>query len=73
MNDIKFCENNFDYDIESLIERIDDELEDVDVQVEPCLGECGICSEGPFAIVNGEVLKADTAEDLFDIIKEKIG
>ena len=73
MNDIKFCENNFEYDIESLIEKIDDELEDVDVVVESCLGECTICSEGPFAIVNGEVVKADTAEDLFDSIKEKLG
>lgn len=73
MVDIKFCENNYEYDIEWLIERIEDEFEDVSVEVESCLDECEICSEGPFAIVQGEVLKAGTAEELYEMIKEKIG
>lgn len=73
MEEIRFCENNFEYDIEAVIERIEDELTGVNIEVEACLGECGICSEGPFAIVNGDLIKADSADDLFDMIKEKLG
>jgi len=73
MSDIKFCENNFEFDIDSLIEKIEDELEDVKVDVESCLDQCGLCSEGPFAIVNGEVVKAETVEELFEIIKDRVG
>ena len=29
-----------------------------------CLGYCGICFEGPFALVNGEVVQGATVEEL---------
>ncbi|MEH7019021.1 DUF1450 domain-containing protein, partial [Bacillus sp. JJ63] len=29
-----------------------------------CLGYCGVCFEGLYALVNGEVVKGETPEDL---------
>ena len=69
MDEVRFCENNFQYDIEEVIARIEDELEGVNVEVESCLGHCDICAEGPFALVNEEVLQAENAEELFEKIK----
>ena len=73
MDEVRFCENNFQYDIEDVISRIEDEFEDVKVEVDSCLGYCEICAEGPFALVNDEVVQADNAEELFGKIKESLG
>lgn len=69
MAQVKFCENNFSYGVEELTKRIEEELDGVNVEVESCLGYCGDCSEGPFALVDGELIQADTAEELYDEIK----
>lgn len=68
MAKIKFCENNFSQGIEELRDRIENEIEDVSVKVEPCLGYCGDCAEGPFALVNNEFVQADNIDELYDEI-----
>lgn len=73
MDEVRFCENNFQYDIEDITGRIEKEFEDVKVEVESCLGHCDICAEGPFALVNEEVIQADNAEDLYEKIKDSLG
>lgn len=35
-----------------------------------CLGYCGICFEGPFALVNGEVVQGATVEELVNNVYE---
>lgn len=71
---IQFCENNFQYGSEEVKTRLMDEFEEIDIEVFPCLALCRECAEGPYAIVNEEILQADSAEDLFqklrNIIKE---
>jgi uncharacterized protein YuzB (UPF0349 family) len=37
-----------------------------------CLGFCGECYANPYALLNGEVIFADTAEELYDQIIAKI-
>lgn len=70
MTEVKFCENNFIHGTEVLIDRIKEELQDVTVDVEPCLGYCGDCATAPYALVNDEIVKADSPEELFHMIED---
>lgn len=67
MADVKFCENNYSQGAEEVINKLKDE--GVDVDVEPCLGYCGDCAVGPFALVNDEFIQAENTEELYDKIK----
>ena len=68
MADIQFCENNFVHGTEEVVNRLQEE--NIDSEVEACLGYCGECAEKPFALVNGEFLEAESAEELYDKIIE---
>lgn len=68
MIEIKFCETNYPQGVEEVIDRLKEEKEDIEITVEPCLGYCGECSEGPFALVNDELVQADSAEQLYEEI-----
>ena len=67
MSKIQFCENNFPHGTEEIVHKL--RGEDFDVEVESCLGYCGDCAVGPFALVNDELVQADTAEELYENIK----
>lgn len=68
MVEIKFCENNFAQGTEDVIKRLKEEVDDIFIEVESCLGYCGDCAVGPFALVNDELVQADTPEELYDSI-----
>lgn len=70
--EIKFCENNFTYGTEGLSEKLKAELDDVEVIIESCLGYCSDCANGPYALVDDEVIQADTVEELYEMIEEKL-
>jgi len=70
MAEIKFCENNFQHGTEDVINKL--KGEGVAVEVESCLGYCGDCAVGPFALVNDELVQTDTAEELYDAIQAQI-
>jgi uncharacterized protein YuzB (UPF0349 family) len=38
---------------------------DFDVLEYGCLGNCGLCARAPYALVNGELITAETAEELY--------
>lgn len=65
---VQFCENNFSYGTEETANKLRDE--GIEVEVESCLGYCGDCAVGPFALVDDELVKADSAEELYEAIKE---
>ncbi|WP_242972928.1 DUF1450 domain-containing protein [Anaeromicrobium sediminis] len=67
--EIKFCENNYTHGIEDVVNKIKEQLENVTVEVESCLGYCGDCAVGPFALVDDELVQADTPEELLEEIK----
>lgn len=69
MTEIKFCENNFTFGTEETMKKLKENYSDIDVSVEPCLGYCGDCAVAPYALVNGEMIQADTADELFEKIK----
>ena len=68
MKKVQFCENNFSHGTEDIVDKL--RKENVEVEVEPCLGYCGECAVGPMALVDDELLTADTAEELYESIKE---
>jgi uncharacterized protein YuzB (UPF0349 family) len=45
---------------------------DYDVIEYGCLGNCGQCYAEPYALLNGEIIYADTADELYDNIIAKI-
>lgn len=65
---ILFCENNFSQGTEEVVNKLRDE--DYDVEVESCLGFCGDCAVGPYALVDDEFIQADTPDDLYEMIKD---
>lgn len=68
---IEFCVNNMHHGTE----RVKNELEanpDYDVIEYGCLGNCGECFLFPYAFVNGEIVAAETADELLKLIRDKI-
>lgn len=72
MSEVKFCENNFSFGTDEIAERIETEFEDVAVIIESCLGHCGDCAVGPIALVNDELVQADSADELYEKIVEQL-
>ncbi|WP_374017519.1 YuzB family protein [Paenibacillus thiaminolyticus] len=68
---IELCVNNVHQGTDQLMKRLA-ALPDVDVIEYGCLGNCGECFMFPFAYVNGEIAAAETAEQLYDVIMEKV-
>ncbi|RJG21898.1 YuzB family protein [Paenibacillus thiaminolyticus] len=68
---IELCVNNVHQGTDQLMKRLS-ALPDVDVIEYGCLGNCGECFLFPFAYVNGEIVAVETAEQLYDLIMEKV-
>jgi uncharacterized protein YuzB (UPF0349 family) len=64
---IEFCVSN----LASGSQRAREKLErdpNLDIIEYGCLGYCGKCAASPFALVNGEVVTGETAEELVENI-----
>jgi uncharacterized protein YuzB (UPF0349 family) len=72
MTEIKFCENNLTYGTEETANKLQENYPAIEVAVESCLGYCGDCSDGPFALVNDELIQADSADELYKKIEKLI-
>ena len=70
MPEIKFYENNYPQGAEEVTAKL--EKAGISFEVEPCLGYCGDCASGPFALVDDELIQADTPEELYEKIKKSI-
>jgi uncharacterized protein YuzB (UPF0349 family) len=62
---IEFCVSNLANGSQRAREVLEKDL-NLDVIEYGCLGYCGICYEGMFALVNGEVVTGETAESLVE-------
>ncbi|MGP7816312.1 YuzB family protein [Niallia sp. 01092] len=60
---IEFCLSNLSSGSEDAKEILEKD-EDLDVLDYGCLGLCGQCGESLYALVNGEVVTAETSEQL---------
>jgi len=68
---IEFCTNNMHHGTEKLMKKLEANP-DYDVIEYGCLGNCGECYLFPYALVNGEIVAAATAEELELQIESKI-
>lgn len=70
---VEFCASNVSSYTQSVVDALENDLElDVDVLEYGCLGYCGECYMQPFALVNGNLVQAETAEELLTKIKNKL-
>ena len=70
-NQVEFCMTNLSlgsadvYDV--LVER-----DDVEITESGCTSNCEICEANLFAIVNGDMIKAEDAEQLLDLVEKEL-
>lgn len=65
---IEFCVSN----LASGTDKVKEALElypDLDVVEYGCLGNCGECFTNPYALVNGDIISAETPDELLRKIK----
>ncbi|GAB7388822.1 YuzB family protein [Bacillaceae bacterium] len=70
---VEFCQSNLASYSQKVMEALENDPDlDVDVIDYGCLGYCGECFQGPYALVDGEFVAAQTAEELLAKIKEYV-
>lgn len=70
MSEVRFCENNFVHGTDIVMERLKKNFPEDDIASEACLGYCGDCAEGPYALVEGELVQAADADELYDVVSD---
>lgn len=68
---IEFCVSNMHFGTDAIMEKLEENPE-YDVIEYGCLNNCGLCSMFPYALVNGEVVEAQSADQLYVLIMDKI-
>ncbi|NQX62545.1 YuzB family protein [Paenibacillus qinlingensis] len=68
---IEFCASNMHTGTDKVMKDLEQNPE-FDVMEYGCLGNCGQCYMEPYALVNGEIIAAESAESLHILILEKI-
>jgi uncharacterized protein YuzB (UPF0349 family) len=71
MHIVEFCVSNMHHGTDKVMERLEKDPR-VEVVEYGCLGNCGECYLSPYALVNGETVVAETAEQLYDLIFQAI-
>ncbi len=64
---IEFCVSNLASGSQGALEKLEKDP-NLDIIEYGCLGYCGKCSQSLFALVNGEIVTAETPEQLVDNI-----
>jgi uncharacterized protein YuzB (UPF0349 family) len=68
---IEFCMSNLAGGSHKALERLEKDP-NLDVVEYACLGNCGLCYEGPYALVEGEFVSGETAEELVDNVYQHL-
>ncbi|MFC5405609.1 YuzB family protein [Cohnella soli] len=73
MDIVEFCVSNSQHGTDIALKKLES-LPDFDIEVIEygCLGNCGECFLSPYALVNGESVVAETAEQLAELVIEEI-
>jgi uncharacterized protein YuzB (UPF0349 family) len=72
MHKIKFCKRNFKHHTDEILKKLEKNHKDLSVSTKSCIGYCGSCNDRPISLVNKNLFKADTADQLYDAIIETI-
>lgn len=68
---IEFCASNLGNGTEKLMKKLE-QNPDYDVMEYGCLSNCGQCYMQPFAMLNGDIIEAESPEELEEAIVAKI-
>ena len=68
MSNIQFCDNNFIHGTEEVANKLRQNYPQATIEIESCLGYCSDCAMGPYALVDGELIQADSSDDLYESI-----
>lgn len=68
---VEFCASNMHHGTDKLMKKLE-ENPDYEVIEYGCLGNCGECYLAPFGMVNGQIVSADTVEELETKIMDEI-
>lgn len=68
---IEFCANNMHHGTNEVMAKLEGNP-DYDVIEYGCLGNCGECFMFPYAMVNGDIVLAESADELYERILAKI-
>ncbi|MBP1992017.1 YuzB family protein [Paenibacillus eucommiae] len=68
---IEFCASNMHHGTDKVMKQLEEDP-DYDVIEYGCLGNCGQCYMEPYALLNGEIVNAASAEGLYEHIIAKI-
>lgn len=60
---IRFCENNKGSG--KAFKKLKENCPEQNIKKKDCLKKCGPCGKTPFALVDGETVKADDGEELY--------
>ncbi len=71
MNLVEFCNANMQKGSDEVYEQLGED-NDIEVLDYECTNNCGICSKAMFAIVNGQLVGAQTAPALLDKIYRQL-
>jgi uncharacterized protein YuzB (UPF0349 family) len=71
MHIVEFCVSNMHHGTEQVLKKLE-KLPNIDVIEYGCLGNCGECFLSPYALVNGERVVAESADQLYDLVLEAI-
>ncbi len=68
---VEFCASNMHHGTDRVMKRLE-QNPDYEVIEYGCLGNCGECYLFPFAFVNGDIVAAETADELYDKIEASV-
>ncbi|MCD9023943.1 YuzB family protein [Cohnella silvisoli] len=71
MHIVEFCVSNMHHGTDRVMKKLE-ELPHIEVIEYGCLGNCGECFLSPYALVNGESVVAETADELYDLVLAEI-
>jgi uncharacterized protein YuzB (UPF0349 family) len=72
MHIVDFCVSNTHHGTDKVLKELE-KLPHIEVIEYGCLGNCGECFLSPYALVNGESVAAESAEELYDLVLDAIG
>lgn len=67
MHIVEFCVSNMHHGTDEVQKKLE-QLPHVEVIEYGCLGNCGECYLSPYALVNGESVVAETADQLYELV-----
>jgi uncharacterized protein YuzB (UPF0349 family) len=65
MHIVEFCVSNMHHGTDRVLKKLESHP-DIEVIEYGCLGNCGECYLSPYALVNGESVVAESADQLYD-------